>query len=72
MRFIAVFQVRSDTQLTGSRYDNQIAIFGSAYQDKLMSSKYFVVGAGALGCEYLKSCALMGIGCSPKGKVCQF
>jgi len=28
-----------------------------------------MVGAGALGCEYAKAFALMGIGCSDKGKV---
>jgi ubiquitin-activating enzyme E1 len=28
-----------------------------------------MVGAGALGCEYMKSFALMGIGCSEEGKV---
>ena len=28
-----------------------------------------MVGAGALGCEYIKAFALMGIGCSDKGRV---
>jgi ubiquitin-activating enzyme E1 len=28
-----------------------------------------MVGAGALGCEYIKAFALMGLGCSPEGKV---
>ena len=28
-----------------------------------------MVGAGALGCEYIKAFALMGIGCGPKGLV---
>jgi ubiquitin-activating enzyme E1 len=28
-----------------------------------------MVGAGALGCEYLKACALMGLGCGPKGQI---
>ena len=28
-----------------------------------------MVGAGALGCEYIKAFALMGIGCGPEGKV---
>lgn len=27
------------------------------------------VGAGAIGCEILKSFAMMGVGCSPEGKV---
>lgn len=28
-----------------------------------------MVGAGALGCEYIKAFALMGLGCSEEGKV---
>lgn len=32
-------------------------------------AKIFVVGAGALGCEFLKNLALMGVCCSPKGKL---
>ncbi len=28
-----------------------------------------MVGAGALGCEYIKAFALMGVGCGPNGQV---
>ncbi len=28
-----------------------------------------MIGAGALGCEYVKAFALMGVGCSAEGKV---
>lgn len=28
-----------------------------------------MVGAGALGCEYIKAFALMGVGCGPDGSV---
>jgi ubiquitin-activating enzyme E1 len=28
-----------------------------------------MVGAGALGCEYIKAFALMGVGCSEEGRV---
>ena len=28
-----------------------------------------MVGAGALGCEYIKAFALMGLGCSTSGRV---
>lgn len=38
-------------------------------QEKLTKIKTFMVGAGALGCELIKAFALMGIGCSPSGKV---
>ena len=54
---------------TGSRYDAQIAVFGSDFQKKLTQLKYFMVGAGAIGCELLKNFAMMGVGCSPQGKV---
>lgn len=46
-----------------SRYRDQIALFGKTIQEKLESLKIFMVGAGALGCEYLKLFALMGLGC---------
>lgn len=52
-----------------SRYDDQIAIYGQALQEKLGKTKLFMVGAGALGCELIKAYALMGIGCAPGGKV---
>jgi ubiquitin-activating enzyme E1 len=47
----------------GSRYDHQIAVFGADIQRRLGSQKTFLVGCGALGCEYLKAFALMGLGC---------
>jgi ubiquitin-activating enzyme E1 len=47
----------------GTRYDRQIAVFGQKFQKKLGEQKYFVVGAGAIGCELLKNFAMMGLGC---------
>lgn len=49
-------------QPTGSRYDGQVAVFGKDFQNKLGSLNYFVVGAGAIGCELLKNFAMMGVG----------
>lgn len=46
----------------GSRYDGQVAVFGKDFQRKLGALKYFIVGAGAIGCELLKNFAMMGIG----------
>ena len=44
-----------------TRYDDQIAIFGQEIQNRLQSLNLFMIGAGALGCEFLKEFALMGI-----------
>jgi len=49
---------------TNSRYDGQVAVFGKEFQQKLAKQKWFVVGAGAIGCELLKNFALMGLGCN--------
>ena len=38
-------------------------------QDKLLNSRTFVVGCGALGCELLKDFALLGVGCGPSGLI---
>ncbi|XP_068275948.1 ubiquitin-like modifier-activating enzyme 7 isoform X2 [Nyctibius grandis] len=51
----------------GSRYDGQIAVFGAAFQEQLGRQKYFVVGAGAIGCELLKNFAMMGLAAGPGG-----
>ncbi|CAH8485598.1 unnamed protein product [Dicrocoelium dendriticum] len=61
--------VMGDTKLCGTRYDGQIAIFGRPYQEKLNNLNYFMVGAGAIGCELLKNFALMGVGTGPHGKI---
>ncbi|MPC17570.1 Ubiquitin-like modifier-activating enzyme 1 [Portunus trituberculatus] len=47
---------------SGNRYDPQVAIFGKGFQEKLGRQKYFVVGAGAIGCELLKNFAMLGLG----------
>ncbi|XP_069689178.1 ubiquitin-like modifier-activating enzyme 1 [Periplaneta americana] len=54
---------------SGTRYDGQVAVFGSVFQQRLGSLKYFVVGAGAIGCELLKNFAMMGVGASEEGQV---
>lgn len=53
----------------GCRYDDQIKIYGRETQEKLGNVKTFMIGAGALGCEYAKAMALMGLGCGPNGSV---
>ncbi|XP_044473495.1 ubiquitin-activating enzyme E1 1-like [Mangifera indica] len=59
----------SDFQPLDTRYDAQISVFGSKLQKKLEEAKIFIVGSGALGCEFLKNLALMGVSCSNQGKL---
>lgn len=58
-----------DRTLINSRYDDQIGIFGHDIQKKLSESNIFLVGAGALGCEFLKNFSLMGISTSNNNKI---
>lgn len=59
----------SDCAPKGTRYDGQIAVFGSEIQKKIESLRYFLVGAGAIGCEMLKNWAMMGVGAGPDGDI---
>ncbi|KAM6141150.1 ubiquitin-like modifier-activating enzyme 1, partial [Erethizon dorsatum] len=52
-----------------NRYDGQVAVFGSDLQEQLGKQKYFVVGAGAIGCELLKNFAMIGLGCGEDGEI---
>lgn len=61
--------VPADAKPLGTRYDHQIACFGKTMQDKIMNQRWFLVGAGALGCEYIKGYALMGLGAGANGQV---
>ncbi|KAK3879914.1 hypothetical protein Pcinc_015557 [Petrolisthes cinctipes] len=54
---------------SGNRYDTQVAVFGRHFQKQLGSQKYFVVGAGAIGCELLKNFAMLGLGAGEGGKL---
>ncbi|MBV5332871.1 ThiF family adenylyltransferase, partial [bacterium] len=60
----------ADVVPTGtSRYDSNVAVFGREAQRRLLDLNYFLVGAGAIGCEMLKNWALMGVACGEKGRV---
>ncbi|GLT71501.1 hypothetical protein SLA2020_435150 [Shorea laevis] len=59
----------SDLRPLNSRYDAQISVFGSKLQKKLEDAIVFMVGSGALGCEFLKNVALMGVSCGGQGKL---
>uniref|UniRef100_A0A8C5MVR8 E1 ubiquitin-activating enzyme n=1 Tax=Leptobrachium leishanense TaxID=445787 RepID=A0A8C5MVR8_9ANUR len=54
---------------TGARYDGQVAVFGSGLQEKLGKQKYFLVGAGAIGCELLKNFAMIGLAAGDGGEI---
>jgi ubiquitin-activating enzyme E1 len=45
------------------------AVFGTDALDRFKNADLFVVGAGAIGCEYLKNLALLGCGLGPKGRI---
>lgn len=60
---------KESTAPRNSRYDNQIAVFGKEFVEKVQSLKIFLVGSGAIGCEMLKNWALMGLGSGPEGKI---
>ncbi|VDK53788.1 unnamed protein product, partial [Gongylonema pulchrum] len=53
----------NDCKMKNNRYDGQVAVFGQAFQDALAKHNFFIVGAGAIGCELLKNLAMMGVGC---------
>jgi ubiquitin-activating enzyme E1 len=52
-----------------SRYDGQIRVFGQELQQLFANQRYFVVGAGAIGCEHLKNMSMMGLGTGKNGMV---
>ena len=52
---------KDDRKMINSRYDDQIAILGNEMQKKLSDTNIFMIGAGALGCEFLKTFSAMGI-----------
>jgi len=62
---------RSESLCTaqGTRYDGQIAVFGSEFQEKIANMHQFLVGAGAIGCEMLKNWAMIGLASGPKGRI---
>lgn len=49
------------------RYKAQIAVLGRKFQSAIGKQRFFLVGSGALGCEYLKNFAMMGIGSRTDG-----
>ncbi|XP_050996068.1 ubiquitin-like modifier-activating enzyme 7 [Acomys russatus] len=59
----------ADCHPRNCRYDGQIAVFGTGFQEKLSYQNYLLAGAGAIGCEMLKGFALVGLGVRANGGV---
>ncbi|GAB9471650.1 Ubiquitin activating enzyme, e1 family [Globisporangium polare] len=59
----------SDAQPIGSRYDHMITAYGLEFHQQLGNIRTFLVGCGALGCEYLKNFAMIGLACGEKGLI---
>lgn len=59
----------ANRELMNSRYDDLISIYGQELVEKLHNMNIFLVGAGAVGCEYLKILSLMGVATKPNCKV---
>eukprot|EP00800_Vazella_pourtalesii_P005129 TRINITY_DN1595_c0_g1_i1.p1 TRINITY_DN1595_c0_g1~~TRINITY_DN1595_c0_g1_i1.p1 ORF type:complete len:700 (-),score=170.32 TRINITY_DN1595_c0_g1_i1:520-2619(-) len=57
------------TDYPEDRYYRQRLVFGREFQQKISNQGNFVVGAGALGCEFLKNFAMMGLGCGQNGRI---
>ena len=51
------------------RYEGQVSVFGRTFQARLEALRVFLVGSGALGCEFLKNLALMGVATAPDAAV---
>ncbi|XP_059490733.1 ubiquitin-like modifier-activating enzyme 1 [Neocloeon triangulifer] len=49
------------------RYASQVCVLGHKFQEKLGKLRYFIVGAGAIGCELLKNFAMSGVGAGKDG-----
>lgn len=48
-------------EINNGRYDHLITILGNDLVEKLGHLKMFMIGAGALGCEFMKIFSLMGM-----------
>ena len=53
--------ITANRKLLNCRYDDQIEIYGMEIQEKLLDLNVFLIGAGALVCEYIKNLSSMGI-----------
>ncbi|OHT01138.1 Ubiquitin-like modifier-activating enzyme 1 [Tritrichomonas foetus] len=69
MAYVESLPADKEYELQNDRYDPYRIVFGNKQHEKMTQLKYFMIGAGALGCEQLKNWALMGIASGENGKV---
>ena len=67
--FAMIPENRVDRTIGNIRYDDFIAIFGHETLEKIQNKRVFMVGCGAVGCEMLKTFALLGMGTGENGEI---
>ena len=63
----SVRSLKEQARAAAGRYDAQVSVFGASFQQKMQKLNVFLVGSGALGCEFLKDLALMGVATADGG-----
>ena len=67
------FEKMAESEFTANddnkKYDKVVGVVGRALHEKLQNLKVFVVGAGAIGCEVLKTLAQMGVATGKDGMI---
>ncbi|KAL7722665.1 E1 ubiquitin-activating enzyme [Entamoeba marina] len=55
------FELPKEEFIDDSRYAGQVDIIGKTLQKKINDTSVFLIGSGAIGCEILKTWAMMGL-----------
>ena len=55
MNLVAPVPGSTEFNILNSRYTGQLIIFGQKFQTLISNLKFFLVGCGALGCEFVKN-----------------
>lgn len=59
--FLDIIPDDVDRSPNNSRYDDYVVLFGKQFVEEGARKSIFLVGAGALGCEFIKMSAMMGL-----------
>jgi hypothetical protein len=65
---IEAFSTTINFSLKNDRYDSYRRVFGNEQVEAMHKLRYFLIGAGALGCEFLKNFAMIGVATELKVK----